>query len=70
MTDHDLLQELDNVAIPLTDWEIDFLESTLRHGERWRATPKQRVVLHRMADKYLDPALVAEWLSQQRLFTP
>ena len=45
-----IVSELDNADIPLTDWEVDFVESIMDQG---RFTPKQKDVLDRMKEKYL-----------------
>jgi hypothetical protein len=62
----EILTALDTGAHDVTRWEADFLDSLLR--QTYPLTPKQRHVLARMAERYLDPALAAELLGQQRLF--
>ena len=50
----------------VTDWEAGFLDTVMR-GTSW--SPKQRAVLAKMCEKYLeDPLLAGEICGQQRLF--
>ena len=71
MTDHDILVLLDGCHQEVSNFEAEILETLLKRWPHWPAhwpTPRQRAVLRHMADKYLDPHAVAEWLGQQRLF--
>jgi hypothetical protein len=62
------LQRLDRMERPVTDWEASFLDGVLRRGCH---TAKQRAVLVRMVETYLnDAALAAEIQGQQRLWEP
>ena len=46
----EFLNDLDNShRVEVTDWEAEFLESTM---EQRSFSPKQRVVIDRMIDKY------------------
>lgn len=61
------LTRLDTMDAEVTDWEASFLHS-LR--QRRSYTPKQRQVLAKMVEQYLqDGALAAEILGQQRLWS-
>jgi hypothetical protein len=63
------LQRLDAMERPVTDWEAAFLESGLRRLQAGQPfTAKQRLVVARMTEAYLeDAALAAEVCGQQRL---
>lgn len=63
----EVLAALDALPQEVTDWEANFLQSLLT--QTYPCTAKQRAVLMRMADEYLDPLLAAELRGQQRLFT-
>jgi hypothetical protein len=63
----EVLMALDQMETEVTTWEAGFIESLL--SQTFPCTAKQRTVLIRMADRYLDPLLVAELYGQQRLFT-
>ena len=67
MTNYELLQRLDEQTHQVTDWEVEFLEGMLRRGENYQPSPKQKTVMMRMGEKYLDASTVAEWLGQERL---
>lgn len=72
ITDHDIVQMLDKGEHEITTFEANVLDTLLRRWPAWPShwpTPKQRAVLRQMADKYLLPQDVAEWLGQQTLFT-
>jgi hypothetical protein len=62
----EVLTALDTMPQSVTEWEANFLESLLTQS--YPVTTKQRVVLVRMGDHYLDPCLAAELRGQQRLF--
>ena len=49
---YDILEELDAIHDPVTDWEADFIESILRHKPR-KLTAKQIGVIEKMKEKYL-----------------
>jgi hypothetical protein len=46
----ELLEELDNLDIPLSHWEVDFIESTLRLA--W-FTDRQKAVIEKLKERYL-----------------
>jgi hypothetical protein len=59
------LIHLDMMPHEVNRWEATFLESVLMYGVH---TPKQRVALAKLADKYLPEKLLgAEILGQERL---
>ena len=61
------VRRLDTMNADVTVWEASFLDSLLRDPHP-RYTPKRRMVLARMVERYLnDAALAAEVLGQQRL---
>jgi hypothetical protein len=62
----EVLTALDTMDRAVTDWESTFLESVMRQTSP--VTAKQRSVLVRMAERYLDAGLAAELRGQQRLF--
>lgn len=62
----EVLTALDTMEQEVTDWEAKYLQSLLTQS--YPLTTKQRSVLVRMAEQYLDPCLAAELRGQQRLF--
>jgi hypothetical protein len=54
----EVLTALDQMDQEVTEWEARFLESLL--SQTSPCTGKQRAVLVRMAEEYLDPLLAAE----------
>jgi hypothetical protein len=62
----EVLTTLDTMETEVTDWEARFLASVMEQG--FPVTRKQREVLVKMAEDYLDPCLAAELRGQQRLF--
>lgn len=51
----DLLEELDSLDTPVSDWEANFLESLLEKCEQngFTISQKQKDVIDRMKEKYL-----------------
>jgi hypothetical protein len=45
----DILVEIDTLAVEVTSWEADFIESILEKGIR---TDKQREVIYKMIERY------------------
>ena len=59
------LKRLDTMEQEVTQWEAGFLESVMRFGCK---SPKQRQVLARRVERYLDDTtLASEVLGQERL---
>ena len=54
MTDFDrleFLKALDRSSLKLTDWEVDFIESVMKRGQK-SFSGKQRASIDRMVDHY------------------
>jgi hypothetical protein len=65
----EVIDRLDHLERPVTDWEANFLESVLAKRDRFPTlTAKQLAIVVRMAEQYLDATTAAELRGQQRLF--
>lgn len=62
----EVLSALDSMEQDVTEWEAGFLDSVMKQS--YPVTAKQRTVLVKMAEQYLDPCLAAELRGQERLF--